>query len=62
MNPQGPKIEDQGPWKLGVTQNFCFTRNKLSFETLNIKIGPHLAPLDPKNRPQNPQSEWGVSG
>ncbi len=24
MGSQGPKTEDQGPWKFGVSQNFIF--------------------------------------
>jgi hypothetical protein len=35
---------------------------KLSFETLNIKIGAPWAPLDPKNQKKNPKTAWGVRG
>ena len=65
--PRGPKIEDQGPWKIGVTKIFFllldfFLTNKLSFETLNITIGPQLLLPDPKNPPKNPKGAWEISG
>jgi len=36
--------------------------NKLSFETLIIKIGPQLLLPDPKNPPKNPKGAWEISG
>jgi len=32
MGPQGPKTEDQGPWKLGVSQNFFFASIQNSYD------------------------------
>jgi hypothetical protein len=50
------KIKDSeklGKEKKILLLNF-FLINKLSFETLNIKIGHQLLLLDPQNHPKNP--------
>ncbi len=54
MNPQGPKIEDQGPWKFGVTKIF-FACLQFS-DDLPFIWGPshgNWTPNDPPG-PQNP--------
>ncbi len=65
--PPSPKIEDQGPLKIGVTKffilllNFSLT-NKFSIETLTINIGHQLLLPDPKNPFKNPKGAWKISG
>ena len=64
VNPQGPELEDQGPWKLGVT-NFFFACIQIAFalafiSALTIVFGPQLTPLDPK-KPKNNQNQCGGS-
>ena len=56
VNPQGPKLEDQGPWKFGVTKKIFFACMQISV-VLAFIWDPNLhnwTPIDPP-RPQKPQ-------
>jgi hypothetical protein len=66
--PSGSKFRESRTLSIGGTLKLLFLlglncrQNKLSFEALNIEIGPKLNLPDPKN-PQNPSKmAWGVMG
>ena len=67
LNPMGPYLENQGPWKYRVTKFFfLLLLNSLiingSFETLTFEIRHHRPPPDPKNQYRHPKSAWGSQG
>ena len=60
VNPQGPELEDQGPWKLGVT-NFFFACIQIAF-ALAFIWGPNhynWTPIDPTKQKNNPNLHRG---